>query len=293
MRYIVLIAMLLCACSRYDASEADPGYGQALDWIAPEHECPAERRVIDCEGGERATIIVRESCVTVRNCHVLSRVRIYGEYSSADNIPPDFSRSPRYVAGIRAQAPWLVTFENCTFEAETGQLPVYVGPGVTRTTFRDCVFRGPSRSTLLYLGAESGWTTIEGCTFDADEAAREAIAVDASSHNVIRDSRFIGGSGIYLYRNCGQDGVIRHEIPRKNRIIGNVFEDSDPAVWLSSRDDDWKAYCAFDDWQDSGGSSRSNWSHAMYNTVANNDLNGGRIIEGESARDNIIEDNMP
>lgn len=286
----ILIAALLCACSHYDP-DTSPGDGQAVAWEPPERECQADALVIDCGGTLRGSLDVRDSCVTVRNCRFSGSLRVYGPAASANGIDVSWSRSDHYVAELRDSAPWGVTVEDCAFET-TGGIPVYLGPGVTFTTLRRLTIGGPSRSVLVYLGAETYGTTIDQCDLDASKAKREAIAIDASSHNVIRDSTITGG-GVYLYRNSGEDGVTRHETPRGNVIQDNVFRDANTAVWLSSRDDDWKAYSYLDDHQCGWGSCVSNWSHARDNEVVDNDLGGGRVIEGDSAHDNIIARNTP
>ena len=42
----------------------------------------------------------------------------------------------------------------------------------------------------------------------------------------------VGRGGVFLYRNCGEGGVIRHQTPSHNRIAGNDFSG---AGWLNPR----------------------------------------------------------
>ena len=51
------------------------------------------------------------------------------------------------------------------------------------------------------------------------------LAVDASDYNKIIDNRFsaLSNGGIYLYRNCGQDGIVRQTTPSHNTIVNNIF----------------------------------------------------------------------
>ncbi|KAK0341488.1 hypothetical protein LTR94_026157, partial [Friedmanniomyces endolithicus] len=102
------------------------------------------------------------------------------------------------------------------------------------------------------------------------------IAVDGSGANVIRANRFaLGGrGGVFLYRNCGEDGVIRHQTPSYNQITDNVFSG---ASWLRPRTvvvgsrDGGRSYCA-DDAGYPFGSSRDDGDNAVGNRVQGNQI---------------------
>jgi hypothetical protein len=73
-------------------------------------------------------------------------------------------------------------------------------------------------------------------------AAREAISIDGSDHNRIIGNWFgaLSRGGIYVYRNCGENGGVRQATPSHNHIVNNVFyydhyNGSAPAVFLGSR----------------------------------------------------------
>lgn len=101
---------------------------------------------------------------------------------------------------------------------------VYLEAYSSRTTIRRCDFR------------DNGWSTDEAASDSVD--GREAIAIDASSHNVITDSFFYNNkyAGIALYKNCGepaegsQTPVLRTEGANYNTIERNEFYYHDNAT---------------------------------------------------------------
>lgn len=94
----------------------------------------------------------------------------------------------------------------------------------------------------VYLEAYSSRTTIRNSRFidngwSASEAGREAIAIDASSHNVITGSFFKNNkyAGIALYKNCGEPAkgsatpILRTQGANYNTIERNEFVSHDNA----------------------------------------------------------------
>jgi parallel beta-helix repeat protein len=163
--------------------------------------------------------------------------------------------------------------EDLKIEADH-RIPLYLGPGVTGVTVRNCTFAGWSASTTVYLDAESGGNRIEGCTFNV-RSGREVMAVDGSATNTIVGNHFLQVSygGIYLYRNCGEGGTVRHQTPQGNVIEKNFFNMKDLrsgsyGIWLGSRQGR-RSYCE----EDAGypfGSSIDNRDFADHNTVRRN-----------------------
>lgn len=182
---------------------------------------------------DRRPLFSRPTDVTVRNCTVHGAIRIWGMGTNGriDDLRQS-SRRADHSDYLRRVAPSHITLERLTFEA-TGSIPLYIGPGVTEVSLSDSRFVGRSVSTAIYLDAESRRTRITHTVFDI-ETDREQIAVDGSADNIIADNRFDlnGRGGIFLYRNCGEDGVIRHQTPSDNRIAGNVFSG---ARWVLPR----------------------------------------------------------
>ena len=58
--------------------------------------------------------------------------------------------------------------------------------------------------------------------------------MDGSGANRIVGNRLAlhGKGGVFLYRNCGEDGVIRHQTPSYNQITDNLLTG---AGWLRPR----------------------------------------------------------
>ena len=248
----------------------------------------ASGRTIDLQGqwfneGKLSELIIRSSRqqggwsrpqnITIRNGKLRGSIRIMGlgRNGEAEGVRAS-SLQKGHTERAQSAAPTNIKIENMLIEADC-RIPLYIAPGVTDVTVRNCTFTGRSVSTVVYLCAESAGNTIEGNTF-ATKAGREVIAVDGSARNKILGNSFeqLPFGGIYLYRNCGEGGTVRHQTPRENVIKGNTFH-SGPrwgsyGIWLGSRGG-WSPYCG----QDSGhpfGSSADNGDFADDNTVIGN-----------------------
>jgi parallel beta-helix repeat protein len=160
---------------------------------------------------------------------------------------------------------------------------------------RNCGFTGWSASTTVYLDAESGGNRIEGCTFDV-RSGREVMAVDGSATNTIIGNRFLqtGYGGIYLYRNCGEGGTVRHQTPQGNVIENNFFNVKDLragsyGIWLGSRQGR-RSYCE----EDAGypfGSSIDNRDFADHNVLRGNIFQptSDRAIRDDGADNRVMK----
>ena len=229
----------------------------------------------------------------IRNGRLRGAIRIMGLGANGEApLVRESSQRPGHTGRAQAAAPRGIVLEDLQIEADH-RIPLYLGPGVTDVKVRDCVFTGSSASVALYLDAESARNTIEDCTFDV-RAGREVLAVDGSADNTIIGNRFARAAygGIYLYRNCGEGGTVRHQTPRENRIERNVFNLSDlrPAsygVWLGSRQGR-RSYCEEDAGYDFG-SSIDNRDFADDNTVADNlfEPSSPQAIRDDGARNHL------
>jgi hypothetical protein len=169
----------------------------------------------------------RPSDVTLRNCTILGQVRVWGMAVNGQGGALRLSsRSLGHTERAQAAAPTRVSILDSQLVAY-GQIPLYLGPGVTAFTLRRSSVTGTSPSVGLYLDAESAGNVVEENTFDI-ATAREVVAVDGSARNAIRDNVLAYGyrGGIHLYRNCGEGGTIRHQTPSDNVITGNRFRAS-------------------------------------------------------------------
>lgn len=276
----------------------------------------ASGTVLDCDGAtidvsagegrkQKMAIMVRSkktasgswdvpSNIAVRNCKINGFVRIYGLAENADGATMKASsRNPDHTAFAQASAPKNVRLDNVTFTAPDG-IPLYVGPGVTNAALVNSRINGKSSSVAIYLDAESANNTISNNVFGITTEKREMIAIDGSANNKITGNTFqhTENGGVFLYRNCGEAGVIRHQKPQYNEITGNTFRYTSsflaqPAVWLNSRNGN-RSYC-FKDPAYPFGSSASNLDFAQNNVVRNNRIEGGseRLIRNDDPSNKI------
>lgn len=262
----------------------------------------ASGAVLDCGGAtidvsagagrqQKTAVIVRSkktasgpwdapSNITIRNCKINGFVRIYGlgENANGETMKAS-SYNANHTAFAQASAPRNVSLEDVTIKAPDG-IPLYVGPGVTKAALVNSRIDGKSTSVGIYLDAESANNTIRDNVFRIVTKKRELIAIDGSAGNTIANNTFehADNGGIFVYRNCGEGGVIRHQKPQFNRIAGNTFRylssfSAKPAVWLNSRNGNSK-YC-FLDAKYPFGSSLSKLDFAQNNLVRNNKIEGG------------------
>ncbi|MGO4409355.1 MULTISPECIES: right-handed parallel beta-helix repeat-containing protein [unclassified Brevundimonas] len=215
----------------------------------------------------------RPTDVRIEDCTVHGAVRVWG--MGADGGYDDLrasSRTADHTATTQGAAPSHVELERVAIVG-TGSIPLYVGPGVTRLSLTNSTLTGSSVATAVYLDAESADNRIENNTI-AVTTRREAIAVDGSARNRIVDNRFLlgGRGGVFLYRNCGERGVIRHQTPSDNAITDNVFSGAArlrPQLVVVGSREGRRAYCGADrgyPW----GSSADDGDHATGNVVARN-----------------------
>ena len=267
-------------------------------------------RVIDLQGGwmnegklSELVICSKESekgwdvpeKITIRNGRIRGSIRIYGLGVNGEAAKVrESSHHEGHTARAQAAAPRAILLEDLKIEADH-RIPLYLGPGVTGVTVRNCTFTGWSASTTVYLDAESGGNRIEGCTFDV-RSGREVMAVDGSATNTIVGNRFLQAryGGIYLYRNCGEGGTVRHQAPQGNVIENNFFNVKDLrsgsyGIWLGSRQGR-RSYCE-DDAGYPFGSSIDNRDFADHNTVRENVFQpaSDEAVRDEGADNRVME----
>ena len=249
----------------------------------------ASHRLIDCNGGwfndGKPTELIIQSVqstngwdapedITIRNCRIRGGIRVMGMGRNGQGpLVRESSRSLGHTERAQAAAPRQILISGVEFECD-GRIPIYLAPGVTGVTIENSRFNGWSVSVGIYLDAESAGNIIRSNVFDV-RAAREIIAVDGSAKNRIEGNRFerLSAGGIYLYRNCGEGGTIRHQAPQGNQIVGNSFNTGSLGwwacgVWLGSRNGH-RLYSE-DDAGYNFGSSVDNRDFANSNRVASN-----------------------
>lgn len=234
----------------------------------------------------------RPENIVIRNGKIRGSIRIVGlGRNGEDEQVRASSVHEGHTERAQAAAPRHIVLENLHIEADY-RIPLYLAPGATRVTVRNCEFTGRTVSTAIYLCAETADNVIENNTF-AVKTAREVIALDGSARNRITGNRFaaLPYGGIYLYRNCGEGGTVRHQTPRENLIADNIFAAAPRrghyAIWLGSRGGR-SLYCN----QDAGypfGSSADDQDHADENTVTGNTFapEETRRVRDEGAKNRV------
>ncbi len=257
--------------------------------------------VIDCNGGvfndgkvtyiyirskKTTTGWIKTENVTIKNCTIKGGIRILGMGNNGQAADVKASSlSLGHTERVQAAAPTNITLSNVVIETQEGLTLLYIAPGTTYVKVENCVFQGVNTGSgpIVYLDAESAHNTFRNNTFKAT-STREVIACDGSAYNLIEGNRFekITKGGIYLYRNCGEGGSVRHQTPHHNIIRNNIFDlkdlylkkvlgyytETNYGVWLGSRNGN-RNYCD-DDIGYSFGSSIDNRDFADNNTVVNN-----------------------
>lgn len=185
--------------------------------------------------------------IAVANCHVSG-------YGHALHIRQKTNPNVRYAKGFidpdanRALAPHDIRIVNLS-STNSGNSGIFVGDHVHHVSF-DKLTIMRSGTVGLYLEFGSQYNTVQNSVF-ADNGYRsfkpnrEAIAVDSSSFNTIKDNQFIhnGAGAVFLYRNCFEHAndasqsnhFKRTESAANNIISGNTFRDEPVGVWVASR----------------------------------------------------------
>ncbi|MEQ8459587.1 MAG: right-handed parallel beta-helix repeat-containing protein [Sandaracinaceae bacterium] len=173
---------------------------------------------------------------------------------------------------------------------------IYIGAHTRDVTLERVEVRNATL-TAVYLDAYSRGTVIRDSVFVHNgwsrcSLGREAIAIDASTNNLIvgnhfEDNRF---AAIALYKNCGESDTPRNQPADHNRIEGNSFRghcsESGAAVILASRQgvDLSTNDCLSDVCLDPPVWGARRRDHARFNTVAFNRFEGNRydarILDG-------------
>jgi hypothetical protein len=231
---------------------------------------------IDCNGeaynkGKVTELQILADNITIKRCKINGSIRTIGlgRNGEAPGVKAS-SVKTGHIERAQAAAPRGTVLYGLTITGH-GRIPLYLGPGTTRLTMYDSTIKGRSDSVALYLDAESGFNIIRNNTFDIAGASREIIAVDGSANNQLLTNTIkqAPNGGIYLYRNCGEGGTVRHQAPQHNLIAGNTINNTGGyGIWLGSRNGG-RLYCR-DDAGFPFGSSKDDGDFADNNTVRDN-----------------------
>jgi hypothetical protein len=193
------------------------------------------------------------SNISIRNCHVKGRIQISGMSGSGEGelLKVSSRLDDKHTERAQAAAPHHITIENVEIES-LGRVLLYFSPGVTHSVVKNSKFKGKLDSTAIYLDTESGKNLIQNNDFDVYSNTREILAIDGSAENVVTGNYFSGlnNGGIFIYRNCGEGGTIRHQLPNRNKIINNIFYynkmSDDPSFFKETWKDVWNFFAEVD-----------------------------------------------
>ncbi|MEA9357913.1 right-handed parallel beta-helix repeat-containing protein [Bacteriovorax sp. PP10] len=219
----------------------------------------------------------RPENVTVKNCNIQGGVRIYGMAKNGEGL--DLRESSRQDANhskrAKDNAPKNIMLHKIKIASE-GRIALYISPGVTFVTLQNSSISGNS-PLAVYLDAESANNSFLNNSINTVTEKRELFAIDGSANNIIQGNKFssLSNGGIYVYRNCGEGGTIRHQTPSGNKIQDNIFyynkyKGGNPSILLGSRNGNRK-YCDLDNgfpW----GSSVNDGDYARNNIVTGNKI---------------------
>jgi parallel beta-helix repeat protein len=157
--------------------------------------------------------------ISVSRCMVHGNIRTSGIYAKEMF---ERSRQSDFTKFAQDNAPRRINISD-TVIVGYRHVPLYVGVGTTYLTFQRSRIIG-SGDLAAYFDLESGHNKINSSKFSIS-TNREIIAVDGSAYNIISGNIFTLSKrdGIHLYRNCGEDGIIRHQSPSNNIIEDNKF----------------------------------------------------------------------
>lgn len=244
----------------------------------PNHEVVriTKSSTIDCKGGaynegKVTELQILADNVTIKRCKINGSIRTIGigRNGEAAGVKAS-STTPGHTARAQAAAPKGTVLYAVTITGH-GRTPLYLAPGTTRLTMYDSTINGRSDSVALYLDAESGSNIIRNNTFALTSSNREVIALDGSADNQLLGNTIKNAKdgGIYLYRNCGEGGTVRHQAPQNNFIAGNTIDNTGGyGIWLGSRNGG-RLYCS-DDKGFPFGSSKDDGDFANGNIVRGN-----------------------
>lgn len=223
----------------------------------------------------------RPQHVKIRECRTTRAIKVGNGDTRDDTLQS--SRAAGHTARMQASAPRYITFDKMTIDVDSG-VGFYLSVGTTHVTLQNSEIRGRTRAPAIYLDAESAYNTLrnnkihKSSQADGPGPKREQLAIDGSAHNTIIGNHFSGlnHGGIYVYRNSGEKGTIRHQKPQFNHIVNNYFYYNNYtgdkqailiASRMGSREDHNDADAGYP-----FGSSVSNLDHAKYNVVAENQV---------------------
>ncbi|WP_298775793.1 hypothetical protein [uncultured Shewanella sp.] len=162
--------------------------------------------------------------IAIHGCQIMGSIRITGmdDNAFADDLTTS-SLTAGHTQRSNASAPSNILLKNLEIEA-LYRPALYLSPGVNRVTLQQSYLHGTSNTVALYLDAESNYHKILENTI-AVNTSEYMVALDGSAYNTIEYNYLFANNtgGIYLFRNCGENGMVRHQTASFNSIKNNYF----------------------------------------------------------------------
>lgn len=267
--------------------------------------------------------------ITVKNCDLRYYVNGFnigfGLNESTRNDLKNNVNVTELEKSLRAAAPKNILLDNNRING-SHKAGVFVQRYITGLTINNNVINDAG-DMAIYLESGTLGNTISNSSFSKNGETtysvedrvrkirvpkREAIAVDSSSYNIIKNNTFTDNAGgaIFIYKNCYErytedDSLPRYQKSDYNTIENNAFINEEKGVWLASRQDrDLENFdCGDPSMLETDDNKKYYQDYAKYNKVINNtfeDVEKGVIVEddyntvsnnhfkGESRNDVII-----
>jgi parallel beta-helix repeat protein len=197
--------------------------------------------------------------VTVKNCNLLFYINGFNISFGLKQSTHDDLKAGRNIEALenhlRTLSPKNVRIENNKI-MESHKSGIFVQRYITDLIVNNNTIDRAS-DIGMYLESGTQRITISNSTFSKNGDStydiedrkrkprvrkREAIAVDSSAYNTIRDNKFVNNAGgaIFMYKNCYERYEEAKQLPRYqgsnfNLIENNHFSDEVKGVWIASR----------------------------------------------------------
>ncbi len=162
--------------------------------------------------------------IVIQDCRISGSIRVIGmdDNEFADDLTAS-SLNTGHTERSNSTAPSNILLKNLEIEA-LFRPALYLSPGVNRVTLQQSYLHGASDTVGLYLDAESNYHNVLENTI-AVNTSDYMVALDGSAYNRIEYNYIVANNtgGIYLFRNCGEGGMVRHQTASFNSIQNNYF----------------------------------------------------------------------
>jgi hypothetical protein len=197
--------------------------------------------------------------ITIKNCKLRYYINGFNISFGLENATHNDLKAGRNIEALenylRTLSPKNIRIENNEIIG-SHKSGIFVQRYITHLVVNNNIINGAG-DIGIYLESGTQKNTISNSTFtkngettyDIKERKRkprirkrEAIAVDSSAYNIIKNNKFINNAGgaIFMYKNCYERHTEAKQLPRYqgsnfNLIENNLFSDERKGVWIASR----------------------------------------------------------